>query len=58
MAIKESILHNTLSVSEFREFEKYSHDLHFAPVKHEAESKSEPSAQESKEKPAKQNSPR
>lgn len=33
MAIKESILHNTLSVSEFREFEKYSHDLHFAPVK-------------------------
>ena len=33
MAIKESILHNALSISEFREFEKYSHDLHFAPVK-------------------------
>ncbi len=33
MAIKESILHNTLSVAEFREFENYSHDLHFAPVK-------------------------
>lgn len=57
MAIKESILHNTLSVSEFREFEKYSHDLHFAPVKHEAESKSEPSAQESKEKTGKAKQP-
>ncbi len=36
MAIKESILHNTLSVSEFREFEKYSHDLRFAPIKTES----------------------
>lgn len=56
MAIKESILHNTLSVSEFREFEKYSHDLRFAPVKPEpvAEKQPEPTTSENTAKTPKQ----
>ena len=46
MAIKESILHNTLSIAEFREFEKYSHELHFAPPP------SEPTVQPESPQPA------
>lgn len=57
MAIKESILHNTLSVAEFREFENYSHDLHFAPVKPPepvAEKQPEPTADDKQNNAQKQ----
>lgn len=57
MAIKESILHNTLSVAEFREFENYSHDLHFAPVKPPepvAEKQPEPTADDKQSNAQKQ----
>ncbi len=33
MAIKESILHNTLSIAEFKEFDKYSRELRFTPAR-------------------------
>lgn len=49
MAIKESILHKTLSIAEFREFEKYSHELHFTPPAPEPQKQPEQPAQSEKQ---------
>ena len=54
MAIKENIAHHRLSIAEFRDFEKYSKELHFAkPAPPESPAQTEPQKPEENQEKSK-----